>query len=352
MNKAAALWLLLASAMPAMAADDPANRPRIHGDASIVALDAKLQRIFTGAVFTEGPAQASDGTLYFSQITPSRRLRERGQPFAAGHLWRLDPQSGKASVFRSPSGQSNGIEFDAQGRMLVAEGSDSGGRRIIRTDLSTGISTVLAASFDGRPFNGPNDLVLDERGRIYFTDPRYFGPEPVEQPVEGVYRIDPDGKVTRIAANAGKPNGITISPDQSTLYVGSLDFGANDFLSEETPTAPGAMQLYAFALRADGSLGERKVLLDFAPGSGPDGITVDRDGNLYLAIPDEDLEKQGIRVVSPQGRELAFIPVPESPTNVKFGRGAGSRSLFITSSESVFRIDVKREGFHAGARKP
>ncbi len=341
----------MACASVTHAGETAGTAPRIHGDASIVAPDARLERIFTGAVFTEGPAQSPDGMLYFSQITPTRRTREQGQPFEAGHLWRSDLRTGRASVFRSPSGQSNGIEFDAEGRMLVAEGSDFGGRRIVRTDLATGRSTVLAGTFEGRPFNGPNDLVVDERGRIYFTDPRYFGPEPVEQPVQGVYRIDPDGKVARIAADAGKPNGITISPDQSTLYVGSLDFGANDFLPESTPTVPGAMQLFAYPLRADGSLGDRRVLIDFAPGSGPDGITVDRDGNLYLAVPDDDPQKQGIRIVSSMGKDLAFIPVPESPTNVKFGRGAGMRTLFITASESVFRIEVRREGFHPGAKR-
>jgi gluconolactonase len=339
----------LAGCVPhAHAAETTGSARQIRGDASIVDHDAKLERIFTGAVFTEGPAQGPDGALYFSQITPTRRPRERGQPFAAGHIWRLDTRTGRATIFRSPSGQANGLEFDAQGRLLIAEGSDSGGRRLVRTDLAAGSSVVLAADFEGRPFNSPNDLVVDALGRIYFTDPRYFGREPVEQPVQGVYRIDTDGTISRISANAGKPNGITISPDQSTLYVSSLDFGANDFLPGATPTESGAMQLYAFPLHADGTLGDRKVLIDFAPGSAPDGITVDRDGNLYLAVPDDDITRQGILVVSPAGRELAFIPVPESPTNVKFGRGAGIRTLFITSSESVFRIEVRRHGFHAG----
>jgi gluconolactonase len=322
--------------------------PQIRGDATIVAPRARLERIVSERVFTEGPAQAADGTLYFSHITVTRGARALGRPHFAGHIMRHDLGSGRTTYFRSPSGQANGIGFDLEGRMLIAEGADFGGRRIVRTDLTTGESIVLAGEFEGRPFNAPNDLVVDLKGRIYFTDPRYLGGEPMEQPVEGVYRIDPDGKVARIAVNAGKPNGITISPDQSTLYVASLHFGTDGWVPEDMPVVAGPMALYAYPLREDGSLGERRVLVDFAPGSGPDGITVDRDGNLYLAIPDDDPEKCGVLVVSPQGRDLAFIPVPESPTNVKFGRGAGARTLFITSSSSVYKIEVGRTGFHPG----
>src|SRR2546427_4239784 len=166
---------------------------------------------------------------------------------------------------------SNGIEFDEQGRMVVAEGAGFGGRRITRTDMKTGKAVILAGLYNGRPFNSPNDLVLDARGRIYFTDPRYSGYEPVEQPVQGVYRIDPDGRVSLVAANAGKPNGIAVSPDQATLYVASLD-----------------------------------------------------NGSLDEGLP------------------------PETPTNVRFGRGADKQTLFITTGKSLYRIRVERSGYHPG----
>jgi gluconolactonase len=312
----------------------------IRGDPSIVDSTAVLERLFTGALFTEGPAQAPDGSIYFSDITVTKVFGNE-----AGRIWRFDPRTGSASVYRSPSGMANGIAFDLEGRMLVAEGADFGGRRITRTDLQTGKSIILAGLFNGRAFNAPNDLVVDTLGRIFFTDPRYFGHEPVEQPVHGVYRIDPDGKVVLVAADAGKPNGITISPDQATLYVASFDNGAMDVLPDEMPAAFGRMALLAYDLAADGSAKFRKVLVDFAPGLGPDGITVDQDGNLYLAVPGE---RQGIRVYSPEGKELAFIPTPESPRNVKFGRGADARTLFIAAGKSLYRIRVKRAGFHPG----
>ncbi|HMD15468.1 MAG TPA: SMP-30/gluconolactonase/LRE family protein, partial [Terriglobales bacterium] len=118
-----------------------------------------------------------------------------------------------------PSGMAAGTKFDAEGNLVIAEGNDFGGRRISKIDMKTGKSYILAGLYNGRPYNGPNDLTIDEKGRIYFTDPRYFGYEAIEQPILGVYRIDPDGKVTRIITDAGKPNGICVSPDQKTLYV-------------------------------------------------------------------------------------------------------------------------------------
>ena len=122
----------------------------------------------------------------------------------AGHIWRFDPSTGKTSIFRSPSGMSNGIKFDVEGNMIVAEGADFGGRRITRTDWKSGKSYILAGLFEGRPFNSPNDVTIDEQGRIYFSDPRYMGHESIDQPVPAVYRIDPNGSIHRIITDAGK----------------------------------------------------------------------------------------------------------------------------------------------------
>jgi len=314
----------------------------VQGDASIVAPGAKLERLFGDGFFTEGPAQAPDGSVYFSDIT-----FVQASGYQAGHIWRWDPRTGTTTVFRSPSGMSNGIVFDEQDRMVVAEGAGFGGRRITRTDMKTGKSWIIAALYNGRPFNSPNDLVIDARGRIYFTDPRYSGHEPIEQPVQGVYRIDPDGRVSLVAANAGKPNGIAVSPDQATLYVASIDNGSFDEnLPPETPTAPGRMALLAYDLAPDGSAKFRRTVADFAPGVGPDGISVDRDGNIYCAIPGRD--RPGIHVYSLAGKELAYIPTPETPTNVRFGRGADKQTLFITAGKSLFRIRVERTGYHPG----
>ena len=301
----------------------------------IVAPTAKLERLFGDGFFTEGPAPAPDGSVYFSDITVGKAAGPQ-----AGYIWRWDPQTRTSTVFRSPSGMSNGMVFDAQGRLVVAEGAWFGGRRITRTDMKTGKSVILAALFNDRPFNSPNDLVLDAHGRIYFTDPRYVGWEPIEQPVQGVYRIDLDGRVSLVVADAGKPNGIAVSPDQATLYVGANDNGSLGDLPPEIQAAPGRKALLAYDLAPDGSAKFRRAVVDFSP-AGPDGITVDRDGNIYCAVQGE---RQGIYVYSPVGKQLAYIPTPESPTNVKFGRAGDAPTLFITAGKSLYRIRVERTG--------
>ena len=331
------LLLITLAAAAAIRAQAPLAPPP-RGDATIVSPSARLERLFGGAVFTEGPAQAPDGSVYFSDITFTR-----SNNMLSGILWRWDPRTGQTTVFRSPSGMSNGIEFDAEGRMIVALGADFGGRAIIRTDMTTGKSTVIGGLHNGRRLNSPNDLTIDARGRIYFTDPRYVGHESVDQPVQGVYRIDTDGRMSLIAGNAGKPNGIAVSPDQNTLYVASLDFASSDDLPAATPAGRGLMALLAYDLSAEGTLSRRRVLVDFAPGNGPDGISVDRDGNIYCAISGPE---NGVHVFSPAGREVAYIPTPEGPTNVKFGRGSDANVLYITARANLYRIRIERTGYH------
>src|SRR5947199_5912083 len=222
----------------------------------VVPPDAKLEKLFDGGlVLTEGVCVAPDGMVYFSDLTFTHTARERNVPVEAGHIWKYDPKTGKATVFRSPSGMSNGLKFDADGNLLAAEGADFGGRRVTRTDMKTGKSYILAGLFEGKPLNSPNDLSLDEKGRIYFSDPRYLGHEPIEQPVQAVYRIDADGAVQRIITDAGKPNGVCISPDQKTLYVVSNDNGHTGIgrVPAKAPVRKGLMALLAYDLAPDGS---------------------------------------------------------------------------------------------------
>src|SRR6266545_3919022 len=142
MRRACCVLLLLA--VPASAADPVPD-------------DAKLEKIFDGGlVLTEGVAVASDGMVYFSDITFTHVSREKKLPVEAGHIWKLDPKTLKATIFRSPSGMSNGLKFDAEGNLLAAEGADFGGRRVTRTDMKTGKSYILAATFEGKPLNSPN----------------------------------------------------------------------------------------------------------------------------------------------------------------------------------------------------
>jgi gluconolactonase len=327
----------------------PAARAQDKGP--IVPADATLEKVFDGGlVLTEGVAAAPDGMMYFSDITFTHVSREKGLPIEAGHIWKFDPKTSKATIFRSPSGMSNGIKFDADGNMIVAEGADFGGRRVIKTDMKTGKSYILAALFEGRPFNSPNDIAIDEKGRVYFSDPRYLGHEPIEQPVQAVYRIDPDGAVKRIITDAGKPNGVCVSPDQRTLYVVSNDNGTTGIgrVPADTPLAKGRMALLAYDLASDGSAKFRKILVDYAPQDGPDGLVCDADGNVYAAVRDET--RPGIRVYAPDGKELAYIKT-EMPTNVGFGRGAESRTLYITAGHSLYRIRLNREGYQLPARR-
>jgi gluconolactonase len=324
----------------------------------IVPPGAQLEKLFEGVVLTEGVAVAPDGLVYFSDITFSHVARDDKGFIHAGHIWRYDPRTGKTAIFRSPSGMSNGIKFDADGNMIVCEGADFGGRRVTRTDMKTGMSFILAALFEGRPLNSPNDATIDEKGRIYFSDPRYLGYEPIDQPVMAVYRIDLDGSIHRIISDAGKPNGVCVSPDQKTMYVVSNDNGATGFerLSKggaaqadkvATPLRKGHMNLMAYDLSPDGSAKFRRILVDYSPADGPDGLICDKDGNLYVAVRAEN--RPGICVYSPEGQELAYLKT-EVPTNVGFGRGQESKTLYITAGRGLYRIRLNKEGYHLPAK--
>ena len=324
-----------------------------RGQDPIVPPAAKLEKLFEGRVLSEGVAAGHDGMMYFSEITFSHLSRGPDGAIEAGHIWRFDPATGKTTIFRSPSGMSNGIKFEAGGNMIVAEGADYGGRRVTRTDMQTGKAFILASHFQGHQLNSPNDITIDEQGRIYFSDPRYLGYEPINQPVQSVYRIDTDGTLHRIITDAGKPNGVCVSPDQKTLYVVSNDNGATSIdrlasgaadnpAATGVPLLKGRMALLAYDLAADGSAKFRKVLVDYAPQDGPDGLVCDKDGNLYVAERAEN--RPGIAVYSPEGKELAFIKT-ELPTNVGFGRGKESKTLYITAGSSLYRIKLNREGY-------
>lgn len=324
---------------------------------ALVPANAKVEKLFESNVLTEGVSVAPDGMVYFSEITFSHVARDEHGAIEAGHIWRFDPKTGKTAIFRSPSGMSNGIKFDAQGRMIVAEGADYGGRRVTRTDMHTGKTHIIAAMFEGRPLNSPNDITIDQRGRIYFSDPRYLGYESIDQPLPAVYRIDTDGTLHRIITDAGKPNGVCVAPDQKTLYVVSNDNGATsiDRLSKgsaaeavkvELPLKKGAMALMAYDLAADGTATFRKTLVDYSPFDGPDGLICDQDGNLYVAVRAEN--RPGICVYSPDGKELAYIPT-EVPTNVGFGRGADQNLLYITAGKSLYRIRLNAKGYQLPA---
>jgi gluconolactonase len=325
--------------------------------ATIVAPDAKLELLFTRSApinggLTEGPAVAPDGSIYFSDI-----------PFGKdkGMIHRFDPKTKKTTVFAEDSHKSNGLKFDAQGRLLACEGSDEGGRCVARWDVKTGKREVVADKFMGKRFNAPNDLVLDRKGRIYFSDPRYLGDEKRELEHRAVYRIATDGSVVEVTHEVEKPNGIALSPDDRTLYLADHNNGTDKIDPNATPQPkPGAMKVYAFPLGADGLVnGPRKTLVDFGEEAGCDGMTVDVKGNVYLAV--RSLIRPGVLVIDPAGTEVAFIPtgVPQPgakepvgiPANVTFGIGEESKTLYVTVDKSLYRIRLKVDGYHVAFDK-
>lgn len=308
----------------------------------VVPSEPRVEKVFEGGVFLEGPAAAPDGSIYFSDITnpPLTGLQ-------LGHIWRYDPATGRTAIFRSPSGQSNGLAFDAEGRLVAVEGANAGGRRVTRTDLATGRAVALALHFGGRAFNAPNDLAIDERGRVWFTDPRYVGPEPIEQPVMGVYRIDSAGTAQLAIADAGKPNGIAIAPDQRTLYLAVNDNGATGPVPPGTVLRPGRRAVLAYDLAGDGSARFRDVLVEWSAG-GPDGIAVDVEGNVWVALAQP--QQSGVCAFAPDGRALGCIPIPEVPSNVAFGRGAERSTLYVTARTGLYRVVVGRDGYQLTGR--
>jgi gluconolactonase len=344
-------WTIVA-ATPVAAADffegtDP-GFPTAEGDASVLPQDAKLMKVFDdGCVLTEGVAAGLDGFMYFSDITFTAACKDAsGKYLQAGNIFKYDPQTGETTVFRSPSGMSNGLKFDADGNLIAALGADFGGRMLVKTDMETGRSYILTGLYDGKPYNSLNDVTIDEQGRIYFSDPRYAGHEPLFQPGYAVYRLDPDGTVERIITDGGKTNGVLVSPDQTTLYVVSNDNGwfDNQRLKQGETTAQGHHVLQAYDLAADGTVSNRRVLVDYHPYSGPDGIIADVEGNLYAAVRSEN--RPGIAVYNPEGKELAFIPTgDELPTNVGFGRGDESDVLYVTSGKSLYKIPMVKDGY-------
>jgi N-acyl-D-aspartate/D-glutamate deacylase/sugar lactone lactonase YvrE len=275
---------------------------------------------------------------------PSRSLYFTG----GNRITRLDAD-GKTHVFREPSGGANGLLFDQQGRLVVCE---SGNRRVTRTE-SDGRITVLADSYQGKKFNTPNDLTMDSKGRIYFSDPRYGPRDTMEirdaegKLVEGVYRIDAPGKVERVIAHeAERPNGLLVSWDDRHLFVAD----------NNNNTVGGARKLWRFDLRADGSVDpqSRRLIFDWKTSRGPDGLKMDQSGRLFVAaglnkanLPYETVEPHpaGIYIFSADGKLLDFVPVPKDEvTNCAFG-GDDLKTLYTTAGGTLWSIRVNTPGW-------
>jgi gluconolactonase len=270
-------------------------------------------------------------------------------------ILRFDPKSMKTTVFSEDSFKSNGLKFDADGHLVACEGSDEGGQAVVRWDVKTKKRTVLADRFMGKRFNAPNDLVIDRKGRIYFSDPRYLGDEKRELEHLSVYRIDTDGTVIEVTHDVEKPNGIALSPDEKTMYLIDHNNGTDRIDPAKPAPPPGAMKIYSFPLGPDGLIsGKRRTLVDFGKEAGGDGMCVDVKGNIYVAA--RSLKRPGVLVIDPDGKEVAFIATGPSqpgaaapkgiPSNVTFGRGDERKTLYVTIDTSLYRIPVKVDGHH------
>ena len=276
----------------------------------------QLIRVATGFRFTEGPVWFSRGNyLLFSDIP-------------ANTIFKLSA-NGLVSVFRKPSGHSNGLTIDGVGRLITCE---HGTRRVTRTEPN-GFVTVMADRFEGKRLNSPNDIVVKSNGTIYFTDPPYgIKPNQQEQPIQGVYKLVPDTTdMVVVVSDFEKPNGLAFSPDEKTLYI------------DDSSTR---RHIRAFDVLPNGNIANGRLFHDMSneEKGNPDGMKVDRNGTLFCTGPG------GVWVFHPKGQHLGTIVTPEKPANCAWGDD-DLRTLYITAKTSVYAIRVNTPGLNCFLRQ-
>ncbi len=307
--------------------------------------DAKLELLWGEGEFTEGPALAPDGSIFFSDI--------------GNAIWRFDPGTKETKKFRDPSGRANGLMFNSKGEIIACEGANSGGGR--RLSITSGIVgakdgevKTLSPGLNGKKFNSPNDLSIDPDGTVYMSDPRYVGDEPRELDFEAVFAIQPTGETKVVTTEVEKPNGI-LAPAARRSEAG----GNRLIVADNNPN--GARQLLLFVRNAlPGKTEEvwtKTILWDFRAGRGIDGMTIDTDGNIYATAGTGD--HAGIYVFDPDGKPQAFIATPGDPTNCVFGGGKDGSTLYITaavdragSKYGLFRVKTLKKGYHVVKLQP
>src|SRR6185312_15749833 len=309
----------------------------------LIPANAQLERVATGfEKWTEGPAWTRDGSLLFAVI-PANEIVKWSPGKDAAVFMKPSGYTG-STPYGGPEPGSNGMTLDRDGRVTVAGHARRNVWRLESLDPK-GTITVLADSYQGKKLSSPNDLVYRSDGSLYFTDPPYGLPtqqdtDPEKElKVNGVYRIPnarqhkagapPDrDKLQLIISDLPRPNGIAVSPDEKVLYI--ADSGKKVWMR--------------YNVHPDGSVSDGKLLLDAsgekAPG-GPDGIRVDKKGNIYGSGPG------GVWIISPEGKHLGTIKVPEVVSNVAWGEKDG-KTLYITGSTSIYRIKVKVGGVVPG----
>jgi gluconolactonase len=268
-----------------------------------VGAEPKIERLATGLRFTEGPIWTLDQNLIFSDI-PANVL----------YVW----DGKELKVWREKSNNANGNTLDLEGNLITCE---HGSRTVTRTD-KTGKVTILAATYEGKKLNSPNDITVHRSGVVFFTDPPYgISRDQQEQLKNGVYRLDQSGKITMILDSLDRPNGIVLSPDEKILYIAD--------------TAQNAI----FAMKVDekGMASEPKR---FADSRNPDGLRMDLAGNLWVAAGN------GVQIIAPNGKEIGVLALPEPPANLTFGEDG--QTLFATARTSLYRIRLATKGIMPG----
>lgn len=276
---------------------------------SLFPRDVTMEQMATGFKFTEGPVWFSEEQyLLFSDIPANQILKLS--------------RDAKVKVFREPSGNSNGLTRDREGRLIVCEHST---RRVTRTERNGSI-TILAEQFEGKKLNSPNDVVVQNNGAIYFTDPPYgIKSDQQEQPSQGVYRVSPDGKdIALVADDFERPNGLAFSPDERELYIDDSSVRRH---------------IRVFDVQADGSLANDRLFhhMNVNKLGVPDGMKVDVEGHIFCTGPG------GLWVFDPEGQHLGTIVTPEQPSNCAWGDD-DFRSLYITACTSIYKIRVNIPG--------
>ncbi len=266
---------------------------------------AQVQKLYTGFVYTEGPAADRHGNLYFTDY--------KDRP---GKIYRIDT-AGRLSVLVGDSNRANGLKINPWGEIVACQLNG----RVVAYSPDGASCRVLTSSYCGRRYNAPNDLAIDSTGGVYFSDPFFEAPRPCPpQKVAAVYYLSPSGQVRRLIDDLRGPNGLALSPDEKTLYV--------------VPSL--GRHVMAYPVFAPGQLGPGRRFCRLAPSGIPffpvgDGATVDAAGNLYVAT------LRGVQIFDPAGRLLGLLRVPERPSNLAFG-GPDRRTLYITAGHSLYAV--------------
>jgi gluconolactonase len=292
--------------------------PNIPG---VVAGGTKVEVIKEGFQGTEGPIGLPDGSLIFTETNASR-ITKIG----------LD---NTVSPYLENTNGSNGLAFDAKGRLISVQ--TTAGQTKIGVLAPKGSEAVLADSFEGKPFGRPNDLVVDKRGGVYFTEPGpNAAPGAAPPPLTpAVYYIPPGGRAMRIAEGIERPNGIMLSRDEKTLYVNNTS----------------GEYLLAFDIRPDGTVANRRNFAkyqtvnktDSGVTSGADGLAIDSEGRLYVATAG------GVEVFNAEGGFLGTIPVSRAPQNLAFA-GPNKKTLYIVGRGAAYKVQMLSQGFAGRAK--